>query len=440
MKDFSASFLFLATMAFALCLVIPKIMQAATLTWATPVLAELIEEGLSHNQEIKSMEDQVESLKEEVSFAGSLEDLRLGFGVLNLPTDTFDFDQEPMTQKVLFIAQKVPWFGTLSLKSKKTTLLVVRQQAILEAKKLELTRKIANAYFELGFVATNLRINERLTGLVSQLLRVAETKYASGEGLQQDVLQAQVELSKLLDEKIVLRRRYRTLEDQINELLNRESFMPVKPPTDLTYLHTRLELDALTRQSLFGNPWLGVRQAEIDKAAVEIELAKKDYWPDMDFRLSYGQRDEDLTGRNLPDFFSATVTFTIPLWQKSRQDKKLSASIKSYEAAMKSYRSLVDSLPHRIDALANEILDTQENYHLYVDALLVQSEQWARSSLAAYEVGKVEFNTMINAQVQLLRVELQAKHYLYSIYQKRAELEEVLGGPIKRVAAADSKI
>ena len=107
---------------------------------------------------------------------------------------------------------------------------------------------------------------------------------------------------------------------------------------------------------------------------------------------------------------------------------------------MKSYRSLVDSLPHRIDALANEILDTQENYHLYVDALLVQSEQWARSSLAAYEVGKVEFNTMINAQVQLLRVELQAKHYLYSIYQKRAELEEVLGGPIKRVAAADSKI
>ena len=107
---------------------------------------------------------------------------------------------------------------------------------------------------------------------------------------------------------------------------------------------------------------------------------------------------------------------------------------------MKSYRSLVDSLPHRVDALATEIRDTQENYRLYEDALLVQSDQWARSSLAAYEVGKIEFNTMINAQIRFLRVELQAKRYLYSIHQKRAELEEVLGGPIRMDVANNSQI
>jgi outer membrane protein TolC len=415
-------------MVFALCISIPTVLWATTPIWASPVLSELIEEGLTHNKEIQSLEAQVESLKEEVSFAGSLEDPRLGLGVLNLPTDTFNFDQEPMTQKVLFIAQRVPWFGKLSLKSKKTTLMAVRQHSILEAKKLELARKIATAYYELGFVSTNLNINERLTNMVSQLLRVAETRYATGEGLQQDVLQAQVELSKLLDEKIVLKRRHRTLEDRINELLNRESFAPVTPPKGLTYLDTKLDFDSLKKQSLTENPWLGVRQAEVDRASVEIELAKKDYWPNMDFKVAYGQREEDFTGRDLPDFVSATVTLTIPLWAKSRQNKKLSASIKTHEAAMKSYRSLVDSLPHRVDALATEIRDTQENYKLYVDALVVQSEQWARSSLAAYEVGKVEFNTMVSAQIRLLRVELQAKRYLYSIYQKLAELEEVIGG------------
>jgi outer membrane protein TolC len=309
--------------------------------------------------------------------------------------------------------------------------MAVRQQAILEAKKVELARKIATAYYELGFVATNLNINERLTNMVSQLLRVAETRYASGEGLQQDVLQAQVELSKLLDERIVLKKRYRTLEDQVNELLNRESFSPVKPPKDFKYTDTRLEFEALKNQSLTYNPWLRVRQAEVDQATVGIELAKKNYWPNMDFKVAYGQRDEDLTGRDLPDFFSATVTLTIPLWQKNRQNKKLSASQKSREAAMKSYRNLLETLPHRVHALATEIRDTQESYRLYVDALLVQSEQWARSSLAAYEVGKVEFNTMINAQIRMLRVELQAKRYLYSIYQKRAELEETLGGPLR---------
>jgi hypothetical protein len=62
--------------------------------------------------------------------------------------------------------------------------------------------------------------------------------------------------------------------------------------------------------------------------------------------------------------------------------------------------------------------------------LIVQAEQWARSSLTAYEVGKVNFNTTINAQIRLLRFELQLESYLFSLYNKRAELEEVLGAPL----------
>ena len=73
----------------------------------------------------------------------------------------------------------------------------------------------------------------------------------------------------------------------------------------------------------------------------------------------------------------------------------------------------------------------QENYRLVSDALILQAAQWSRSSLAAYEVGKVEFSTVINAHIRLLRFELQADRYLFSIYQKRAELEEVLGGVIQ---------
>ena len=159
----------------------------------------------------------------------------------------------------------------------------------------------------------------------------------------------------------------------------------------------------------------------------------------MDFKVAYGLREKDFTGRDLPDLFSAAVTVNIPLWQKSRQSKKLASTIQSHEAALKSYRNLVDTLPHRVDALATEIRDTQENYRLYIDALVVQSEQWARSALAAYEVGKVEFNTMVNAQIRLLRVELQATRYLYNIYQKRAELEEVLGGPVNSQIRKDKE-
>ena len=414
---------------FGLSMAICQPLRAATLISATPPLTELIEEGLTQNKEIQSLQAQVESFKEEVSFAGSLEDPRLGFGVLNLPTDSWSFDQEAMTKKEVFIAQKFPWFGKLSLKSQRQVLIANRQQGVLEAKKLELARKIAVAYYELGFVATNLEINERLTNMVGQLLKVAETRYASGEGLQQDVLQAQVELSKLIDEKIDLKKRSRILKDRINELLNRESFMAVTPPMDIVYPDMRLDFEELKKRSLSGNPWLRVRLAEVDQALVEVRLAKKEYWPNMDFKVAYGQRDEDFTGRDLPDLFSATMTVNVPLWAKSRQNKKLAASRKNHNAAIKSYRNLVESLPYRVDALATEIRDTQENYRLYTDALLVQSEQWAHSALTAYEVGKLEFNTMISAQIRLLRDELRAKRYVYTIYQKLADLEEVIGGP-----------
>ncbi len=411
--------------------------QAVSPIWAPQGLSNLIEEGLAQNKEIQSLQARVESLKAEIPFAGSLEDLRLGLAIINLPADSGRFDREPMTQKQISLAQKVPWFGKLDLRSQRAALKAVRQEAVLEAKRLELARQIAITYYDLGFVVSSLKTNKRLTDIVSQLLGVAETRYATGRGLQQDVLQAQVELSKLLDEKIILNRKRRTLEDRINGLLNRDKFSSVQPQQDLSFPGLELDVKALQVRATKENPGLSVRQIDIDIAAVETELARKDYWPDMDFKVAYGQRDEDRTGRSLPDFVSASVTINLPVWKKYRQDPKLAATLKSHDAAFKSFRNLLESLPHRVDALATEIRDFQENYRLFDEALLVQAEQWANSSLAAYEVGSLEFNTMINSQIRLLRFELKAENYLFNIYQKRAELEEVLGGPLDGLPAKE---
>ncbi|MGA9260503.1 MAG: hypothetical protein WBV95_00915, partial [Desulfobacterales bacterium] len=86
--------------------------------------------------------------------------------------------------------------------------------------------------------------------------------------------------------------------------------------------------------------------------------------------------------------------------------------------------------PYQVSTLATDVGKFQEHYRLFTDALLPQAEQWAKSSLAAYQVRELEFDTMIRAQLQVLRLELQSDRYLFNIYQKRAELEELLGGRI----------
>ncbi|MDH3875530.1 MAG: TolC family protein [Desulfobacteraceae bacterium] len=430
MKQFLLKILSFAFVVATVAFIAPSNSAADPSIWAPPQLSMLIEEGLAKNQDIQSLASKVESLKEEISFAGSLNDPRIGIGLLNLPTDTFRFDQEPMTQKQIFIAQKIPWFGKLDLRSQRAAMKAIRQEAILNAKQLELARQIASAYYELGFVASGQKINERLIKMLTQLLKVSESRYAAGQGLQQDVLQAQVEVSKLLDEQITLDKKRRMLEDRINSMLNRESFTPVIPPENPPLPDLILKQETLQNRALKMNPWLKVKLAEINQASVEVELARKDYWPDMDFKVAYGQRDESQSGQDRADFLSTSVVMNIPLWQKKRQDKKLGATKLRHKAASQSYQNLVNSLPHKIDALVIDIRNLQKSYELITGALIVQAEQWARSSLTAYEVGKVNFNTTINAQIRLLRFELQSENYLFSLYKKRAELEEVLGAPL----------
>jgi outer membrane protein TolC len=430
MKSFLQKLMGLLLAILVALLIEPESVQAVPPIWAPSYLAGLIEEGLAENQEIQSLAARVESLEKKVPFAGALDDPRLGLAILNLPADSFRFDREPMTQKQISIAQKFPWFGKLDLRSQKAAMMAIRQQAVLDAKRLELARKIAVAYYEYGFIHRSLEINQRLTEIVNQLLQVAETRYTTGRGLQQDVLQAQVELSKLLDEKILLEKRRRTMTDRINELLNRDRFMAVEPPTGLDFMHLQLDAEDITSRTLQENPRLRVKQVEIGIAETDVELAKKDYWPDMDFRVAYGQRDEDRTGRSLPDFVSGQVLLNIPLWQNTRQDPKLEAARKAREAAEKSHRNLLKRLPYQVDALVTEIHETQENYKLFTEALLLQADQWVRSSQSAYEVGTIEFNTMISAHLRLLRFELQADKYRFDVYQKRAELEELVGGAI----------
>jgi outer membrane protein TolC len=422
---------------FILSALLPAPALSESGTWEPPALSAMIEEGLEHNQDIQSLQARVEAARELIPFAGSLEDPRLGFGLLNLPTDTFDFNQEPMTQKQISLAQKVPWFGKRHLRSQLQSLEAHQQMSILEGKKLELARKITADYYELGLIAKSLEINSRLQGMVNQLLRVAETKYASGVGLQQDVLQAQVELSKLLDEEIVLEKKHRTVEDRINALLNRESFASLPAPESPAFPDGKLSVKTLRDLALKENPWLKAKLAEINQAGVEIELAKKDYWPDMDFKVAYGQREDSQMGQDRADFLSGAVVFKIPLWQKNRQDKKFAASKRKLEAALRSHRNFAQTLPHKVNALVTEIMKTQKNYRLYADALMLQAEQWAHASLTAYEVGKVNFNTMINAQIRLLRFELRAEQYLFQIFQKRAELKEIVGGHLVGLSSGD---
>ncbi|TKB28076.1 TolC family protein [Desulfopila sp. IMCC35006] len=402
------------------CMVIVSavIVEAAA---PAPDLAMLVEEAYQNNQELLSMTENAQALRAEAPFAGSLQDPVVGVSVANLPVDSFAFDQEPMTQKQLFASQKFPWFGTLDLRQQVSQLKAMEAEYQVRSRKLEIAKELAGAWYDLGYTIKSLEINEKLKALVTQMLRVAETRYATGEGLQQDILAGQVQHSELLDEGVNLASREQVIRTQIGSLLNRGQFFDHIGPLALDEPGKIPDRGLLNRAALQSNPLVQQKKVARDRAKVEVQLAEKAYLPDFNVQLSYGQREDR------PDFLSASVAMTVPLWQSTSQDSKLAAAKKRFAAAQKSLLGLSQTLPQSIDRVLAEIAGARENYSLFNEALSVQAAQLADASLAAYSVGKVEFNTMLAARIRLMRFQLKAENYKSQIYKKQAELEEIVG-------------
>ena len=390
---------------------------------ATPSsdLAVLVEEAYRNNQDLLSMVENTQALRAEAPFAGSLQDPVVGFGIANLPVNSFSFDQEPMTQKLLFASQKFPWFGTLDLRQQVSLLKAMEAEFQVRSKRLEIAKNLTEAWYDLGFTRKSLEINKNLKALVTQMLRVAETRYATGEGLQQDILAGQVGHSELIDEGVNLTSSERVIRTQIGSLLNRGELFAENGPLKLDEPGKVPNKALLNRAVLQFNPLIQEKKVAVDRARVEVQLAEKAYLPEFNVQLSYGQREDR------PDFVSATVGMTVSLWQATSQDSKLAAARKRLAAAEKSLLGLGKTLPQSIERVLAEIKGARENYTLFGDALSVQATQLADASLAAYSVGRVEFDTMLSAHIRLTRFQLKAESYKYQIYKKMAELEELIG-------------
>ncbi|MFP3980270.1 MAG: TolC family protein, partial [Desulfobacterales bacterium] len=156
----------------------PGAARPAEMIWAPPGLQQIIGEAMQNNHAIQSRAAQVQALENRTEAAGTLPDPKLGFAVQSLPTDSFAFDQEPMTQKQIFLEQTVPWLSKLDLRSETTAQNAREEEAGLAAARLELARDVADAWYELGYVAESQRINDELIELLERIRRDAESGYA----------------------------------------------------------------------------------------------------------------------------------------------------------------------------------------------------------------------------------------------------------------------
>ena len=398
-----------------------------------PDLQALIAESLKANAEIKQMRGQFAASQETVRPAGALEDPEVAFTMKDIPVDTWRLNQEPMTQKMLELSQKFPFPGKRRLRSEAAAQQANSDEYAYKDKANEVRARVVIAYWSLSLAQTNYELTQKNKQFWEQVVQATETRYRVGQGMQADVLQAQVELGNYLDRLFQWTQKQESARADINALRSRPPQTPVSRPQPLKPRPFVLKLDDLLTQAET-RPQLQALKAVITKQEKAVDLARKEYYPDAKVTLGYGFRETLGPPANLKqaDMFTGGVMFNVPIWHNSKIKPKIREELAKQGAAKDAHHSAWNQLTAVIKDRHAKLQRLEQQISLFDQGIIPQARQAVGAALASYQVGSLAFNQLYQNQIAVFSAEMQLEEYLKDFEENWAELEWLVGAELPR--------
>jgi cobalt-zinc-cadmium efflux system outer membrane protein len=394
-------------------------------------LDQLLEEALQNNPEILAAKKRGEVYREKVPQASDLEDPMLEFGVINLPTN-FSFRDEDMTMKEIGVSQKFPFPGKRPLMREMAEKEAEAASTDIGDKTNRIVKEVKTVYFELSHVYRAKEVTQRNKQILETLAKIAETRYATGEGIQQDVLKAHVQISQMADELIMLNQKRVALEAKLSSLIDRPQGLPMGEPEELNFRRFAFTLEELQKTALDSNPTLKAMKTMIEAKEKANDLAKLDYYPDFRVRFAYGQRDDSPDGMDRKNMLTGTVEMNIPIFFESKQSRKVAETLADIQTFKAQYRAMINEIYYMIASMASMVQRTERQLELYKTGIIPQASIQIKSALSAYTVNKVDFMTLLDSQMTLYRYELEYHEALTEYEKNLASLEAAVGKRFQR--------
>jgi len=402
----------------------PKNSKGVVLT-----LKSAIQEALANNPHLARVREQAQAMSTKPSQVGALPDPWLNLNAMNLPTDTYNLDQEAMTQLQIGFQQVIPFPGKRRLRKQAAQHDASAAATTVNEVRLRLIRDVKVSWWKLYYLERALEIVKRNQVLLLQFVKIAETKYKVGRGLMQDVLLAQVESSKLIDLEIMLRGMRRKAEVRLITFLNRKADKSIQLPYKIDdKLPLAITETVLQQTAIKNRPLLEVRQSQVNAAQTRLDLAKKDRAPDFKIGLAYGYRQGiNPNGSDRADFVSIMFGIKLPLYSRRKQHKAIEQ--RGYELNNRHFALRGSQLRVQAEISRAHAAYTQARNHaiLLKTGIIPQSRQTVDSMLAGYQVNKVDFLNLVRAQISLYNYETQYWSALSMANQAKAELAAAIG-------------
>ncbi len=414
------------TSTFFILLILSSSINAEQNTALT--LQSAIDIAVQDNPGLAAIQARSEALAAIPSQVGTLPDPTVSFNSLNLPVDTFDTRQENMTQLQGGISQAIPFPGKLALREQAADYEAQAASHDVTEIRWLLLRDVKKIWWVLYYLDRAIEIIHVNQDLLRQFVEIAQTKYEVGEGLQQDVLLAQLELSKLFDSELVLIGARENAEAQLNALLDIPADNKIRIPAKVTEQLPDLLADStLFQQAEQYRALLSAKREKINAAKSRLDLAKKDYYPDFEIGAYYGGRDNTVSDQQRADFLTMKLSMTVPLYFSTKQSKAVDQ--RSRELIQRKYdlQDEWDKVRADISNATSDFRQSKNQSVLYKSGIIPQARQTVASMLSGYQVDKVDFLNLVRSQITLYNYEIQYWKVLTEANQALAQLTAMIG-------------
>lgn len=380
------------------------------------------------NPDLAQIKARAQAMAAIPSQAGSLPDPQISFNALNLPADTFNIHQADMTQVGAGISQAIPFPGKLALREQAAAFEAEAASQNVTELRWRLLSEVKTTWWLIFYLDRAIQIVDSNHALLQQFVQIARTKYEVGEGLQQDVLLAQLELSKLLDQQLLLQASRRNAAASLNALLdkpaNEELRLPDKVEAQLPSIkqETRLYQQADSSRAALESSRLGINAAQS-----RLDLAKKGVLPDFKLGAAYGARANTPSGDRRADFLTLNLSMNVPIFYAQKQAKEVDQ--RTSELMQKKYalQDQWNKVRSQITHAYNDYRRAKDQVVLFDTGIVPQARQTVASMLAGYQVNKVDFLNLVQSQITLFNYEMQYWNAFAEANQFLAQLEAAVG-------------
>src|SRR5258706_1884007 len=275
-------------------------------------------------------------------------------------------------------------------------------------------------YFQLAYIQQTLGVLQRSDELLNQVQEASESRYRVGQGNQQDVLKAQLQHTKILQEIAHHHQEEVLLEAQIKQVLGRPQESPDIVAETLTLRALPYTPTELLQRAREQNPDVHSKQASIRQQDTQVELAHKDFRPDFNVGYTY-----EHTASEFHDYYMATFGIRLP--NRGRQKAELAEAQQKQEQARGEFDSGAQRVLSEVQQQYVRAKTSEERLKIYTDGLVPQSEATFRSAMSAYQSNRQDFESLLSGFLDVLNLDLEYRRELVEHESALAELERLTG-------------